>query len=258
MRQHLALALLAISATASADGKPKPIDVRTALDKLDVFRDDTGMLLVTPRAGELEKDSDQWLFYGDGKKLYQQRIVGSGVDGDKRSWVVWSPRVKGLQGASIELDPSGADIRCNAGKDTRQKLVPVAPDQARAMLNKATFLPPLWERSAKFLARDDDGVYFFVDAADEDHGGKDFRVYSGKKGALKQLSMTNVVSDTAGEIYETKTGELKIVSEADGKAYWKRGGKKTDLIVLPLWENRYLIYRELGIYSTLGVVCDNN
>lgn len=257
MRQQLAV-LLALAGTAYADGKPKPIDVKATIDKLDVFRDDTGMLLVVPRPGELDKDADAWLFYGDGKTLYQQRIIGSGASGDQRSWVVWSPRAKGLQGASLELDPSGADVKCNAGVDKHQKLVPVAPDKARALLNKATFLPPLWTRSAKFLARDDDGVYFFVDAADEEHGGKDYRVYSGKKGAMKQLAMTNVVSDSAGEIYATKLGELKVVSGTDGKAYWKRGEKKAELIVLPLYENKYLMYRELGIYGTLGVVCDNN
>ena len=41
--------------------------------------------------------------------------------------------------------------------------------------------------------------------------------------------MTNVVSDSAGEIFATKTGELKIVTTEDGKAFWNKGGKKTEL-----------------------------
>ncbi len=51
--------------------------------------------------------------------------------------------------------------------------------------------------------------------------------------------------------------KLEIVTGADGKAYWNKGGKKTELIQLELLQNRHLIDRELGIYGTLGVVCDS-
>lgn len=260
MRQHLILlAALLLPRAALADGKPRPIDVKAVLDKLEVYRDDTGAVLVTPRPDSFEGDAaDQWLFYGDTKTLYQQRIVGSSISGAKREWIIWSPRAKNMANADVTVDPTGVEVRCKGGKDGHQKLSPVPPDQARAILGKATFLPPLWDRSAEFLARDDDGVYFYVDALREELGGKGQRVFTGKKGGMKELSMTNIVSDSAGQIYATKTGELKIVAGTDGKAYWKRGGKKTELVVLPLFENRYLIYRELGIYGTLGVVCDSN
>ena len=70
--------------------------------------------------------------------------------------------------------------------------------------------------------------------------------------------MTNVVSDSAGEIYATKSGDLKIVTDGNsGKAYWKKGQAKSDLTVLDLLPNRYLIYRELGIYGQLGALCDD-
>jgi hypothetical protein len=70
--------------------------------------------------------------------------------------------------------------------------------------------------------------------------------------------MTNVVSDSAGEIYATKSGDLKIVTEGNsGKAYWKKGQAKNELIVLDLYANRYLIYRELGIYGQIGALCDD-
>jgi hypothetical protein len=126
------------------------------------------------------------------------------------------------------------------------------------VFQRATFLPPLWQRQAHLLARDDDGTYWLVDRYREEFGGKGYRVFSGQKGTMKELSMTNVVSDSAGEIYKTKSGDLKIVTESGtGKAYWKKGAEKTELITLDLWANRYLIYRELGIYGRLGVVCDD-
>lgn len=69
--------------------------------------------------------------------------------------------------------------------------------------------------------------------------------------------MTNMVSDSAGEIYATKTGQLKIIADKDHKAFWIKGGKKTELTVLEPMDNRYLIYRDLGIYGSLGAVCDD-
>ena len=35
-----------------------------------------------------------------------------------------------------------------------------------------------------------------------------------------------------------------------------KGATKTELVVVPIEHNRYLIHRELGIYGRLGVVCD--
>ena len=235
----------------------KPIDVKPVIDKLDVYKDDVGNVLVTPKPLAIKDNIEQWVFYGDGKTLYQQRIIATGVAGDKLDWGIWSPRVRGLPMAQVSNDPNGAEVRCRTGEKGTQKLTPLAPDKAKVILTKGKFLPPLWERQAHFLARDDDGVYFFVDVLREDYGGKGHRVYIGKKGALKLQTMTNIVSDSAGEIYATRTGELKIISGTDGKAYWKKGGKKTELVQLDPAQNRYVIYRELGIYGTLGVVCDD-
>ncbi len=264
MRQHL-IAVFAIvtvgaitagTSLARADDKPKPIDIKPLIDKLDVYRDDTGMVLVTPNPLTFETDFEQWVFYGDGKTLYQQRVIGNSVSGAEVEWAIWSPRVKGIAQAFVSAKGGGVEVRCRSGKDAHQKLTQVAADQAKVLLAKAKFFPPLWQRTAQFLARDDDGVYFYVDRLQDELGGKGYRVFMGKKGSMKQLSMTNIVSDSAGEIYSTKTGELKIVTGTDGKAFWKKGGKKTELVVLDTRDNRYVIYRDLGIYGTLGVVCD--
>lgn len=250
------LLLLAGSAHADVKNKHKPIDIKPMIEKLDVYKDDVGNYLVTPKPLAIKDDQEKWVFYGTGKSLYQQRIIGSGISNDEYSWAIWSPRVKGLAQASVVNNMKGAVVVCKTGDENHQKLVPLAPDQAKAVLTKATFYPPLWERSAHFLARDDDGVYFYVDIRREEYGGKGHRVFMGKKGSMKELSMTNIVSDSAGEIYSTKSGELKVVAGADGKAYWKKGGKKVELVTLEPARNRYVIYRDLGIYGTLGVVCD--
>lgn len=261
MRQHLILAVLALPTAAAADKKsdaPAAIDVAPMAGKLDVFRDDTGMYYVSPSTGATEKDLDKWVFYGDGKTMYQQRVIGSSTDPHgRRTWILWSPRVRGIQNASIDLTPNAMVVDCTNHKEGKKVLTALAADEANTMIKHATFHEPLWKRTAHFLARDDDGTYYYVDELLDEYGGKGFRVFVGPKGAMKEPAMTNVVADSAGEIFATKTGELKIITGTDGTAFWKKGEKKLPLVVLELRKNRYLIYRELGIYGALGVVCDD-
>lgn len=267
MRQHLIAALLLVAPAALADrvktagGKQKPIDIKPVADKLDIYRDDTGMFYVSPRAGSAlpkdQEDPNQWVFYGDGKTLYQQRIVGMSHDGSKGGydWTIWAPRVRGLSNASLVLSKDKPYAECKL-RDGKKPLTQLTGDEVKALLQRATFLPPLWQRAAHFLARDDDGVYYYVDELREEYGGNGHRVFIGQKGVMKEQAMTNVVSDSAGEIYATKAGDLKIITEG-GKAFWKKGAIKKELVVLELMQNRYLIYRELGIYGQLGIICDD-
>jgi hypothetical protein len=264
MRQHLIWVLAlgiaghaaAAPKTAKPGDKPKPIDVKAVADKLEVFRDDEGNYYVSPKRNAFADDAEQWVFYGDGKTMYQQRIVGYGADDKGYDWAVWSPRVRGVQQASFTAKGPKPTVQCK--QQDQKSLKTLTVDEAKAVLARATFLPAPWQRQAHLLARDDDGTYFYVDRYREEYGGKGFRVFSGQKGAMKELAMTNVVSDSAGEIYATKSGDLKVVTEGDsGKAYWKKGQSKSELIVLDLLPNRYLIYRELGIYGQLGVICDD-
>jgi hypothetical protein len=74
---------------------------------------------------------------------------------------------------------------------------------------------------------------------------------------MKEIPLANVATDTAGEIFATKSGQLKLVANEGSKAYWSKGGKKVELTIVDPWPNRYLIYRELGIYGALGTVCDD-
>jgi len=190
--------------------------------------------------------------------MYQQRIVGaSQQSGHHFEWYVWAPRAKGMQAALLQLDPSGMLVQCRNKDDGKRKLTQLTADEAVTFLKRATFLPPLWTRQSHVLLRDDDGVYYFVDELREELGGNGYRVFVGAKGAMKEIPMTNVATDSAGEIFATKAGQLKLVAGSDGKATWIKGGKKTELTRLEPQENRYLIYRELGIYGSLGAICDD-
>jgi hypothetical protein len=254
--------VLGVSTLASSEpkagDKPKPIDAKPVLDKLQAFKDDLGNVYVVPKPDAFSfDDAQQWVFYGDSKSVYQQRIIGASQDGGHDyEFNIWAPRAKGMQAASLGPVEGKMALVCR-WKDGTRALKPLGADEARTLFNHLTFYPVLWQRQGHMLSRDDDGVYYYVDQLREDLGGAGYRVYVGQKGAMKELAMTNVVNDSAGEIYATKTGQLKIVKGENGNAYWMKGGKKADLTVLDLFENRYLIYRELGIYGQLGAVCED-
>ncbi len=257
MRRHL-IALLCVSAVAAADPKkPAPIDVSKMVDGLDVFKDDIGNYYVSPRAGLDWKDAEQWVFFGDGKTMYQQRVVGSSItSGQHYQWNGWAPRAKGLTTAEIDLNAGKLAVSCRV-KEGKHPLTQLNADEAKTLLARAKFYPPLWQRQAHLLARDDDAVYYYVDALREEYGGNGFRLFVGPKGAMKEVPLVNTATDTAGEIYATKSGQLKLITNQNGGAYWVKGGKKTELTVVDVYANRYLIYRDLGIYGTLGAVCDD-
>jgi hypothetical protein len=254
------LVALLVSATAFAapDKKPKTIDAKSNAAKLEVWKDDVGQFYVVPTYNAFSFDeAGAWVFYGDGKTMYQQRIVGSGTgQHDSYEWSVWSPRVSTMSQAQIESASGRLVVAC--GQKDKRLLTQLKADEARTFFAKAAFLPPLWDRNAKFLARDDDGVYYFVDQLSQDAGGNGYRVFIGQKGVMKEQAMTNVVSDSGGDIYATKSGSLKIIADKKADtAFWIKGGKKVELTVLVPGDNRYLIYRGLGIYGQLGVVCDD-
>ena len=260
---RLAIALVAVAGAGSAAlagpraDKPKPIDAKSVMDKLQVFHDELGNIYVVPKAGAFSfDDAQQWVFYGDRKTLYQQRVIGASEDGGNMEFSVWAPRAKGMRVGSLEVDNGKLTLHCRPESDEGiRPLTELQADEARTLFQHATFLPPLWQRQAHLLARDDDGVYYYVDVLREEFGGKGYRVFVGQKGAMKQIVMTNIVSDSAGEIFITKSGQLKLIEGA--KMFWIKGGKKTELTTLPIEDNVYLIYRDLGIYGSLGAVCDD-
>jgi hypothetical protein len=259
----VALALLAaLAAPAHGEGErkeprsdraaPEVIDIKSQAEAYRVLVDDSGGFYVVPaKAGNL----DGLVFFGDGKTMYQQRVIGGGSDGSGAvDFALWAPRAVDLQQASLSVAADGTgQALCNRNHPT--KLKPASPAETTRVLTKAVFRAPLWQRQAKFLARDDSGVYFYVDVLRD--GGKGHRVYVGAKGAMKAMPMTTLVDDAAGQIYGTKRGELRIVANAGEKATWRKGKKVEQLTVLEPFDNRYLIYRELGIYGQLGTLCDD-
>lgn len=261
MRARGALLLLAfVSGSAFADDpKPKAVDIKVIRDKLAVFEDPHGSIYVVYQSSGT---SDARLFYGPtSKTVYEQHIVTRSANGETGAWSfgVWTPRMSGIDPAIVQRRDDGSFERW-CGNDTKTDLKVIPADRAKSLLEKMQFNSSGIIRVAHLFARDDAGVYYYVDELTKEYGGQGFRVFSGKKGAMKQLPLTDVASDTGGEVYSTKSGDMRFVINASdhtkNAAYWIKGEKKHELVLLDVDNNSRVIYRELGIYPFLGTPCD--
>lgn len=233
--------------------KDEPEDISKVKKDLAVLTDEDGDVYVI----EDKWGDEHWAFFGDAKVLHRLRVYGGGADGSQGTfdYSFWSPRV---DRAYIGKNAKGEYyVQCGSGDDGETVKLTRMPDaDARKVLDTASFRKPFWKRQAQALARDDAGNYYYVDRMRDEHGGKGHRIFAGPKGGMKELPMTNVVSDSVGEIYATKKGELRFITDPN-KATWIRGTIKTELTIIPLEMNIEMIYAELGVYDgSLGTPCD--
>jgi hypothetical protein len=251
-----AVATFLLSASAEAGKKKKKkkkktddeiVDVSAVKSQFLVFTDGDGGYFATIRM-----DMDH-LFYGDGKTFHQQRAFSGGANGNNEwSFRMWAPRVENV--ADLDIKNAVGTIAC--GKDEFE-LTQVSATEATKIIDSAVFKKPLWTRQGHALSRDDKGTYYFVDRLRDEYGGKGYRLFAGQKGAMKELGLTNIVSDSKGQIFSSKKGELRFVQETDS-ATWIKNEKKTTLVNVPIEDNLSLVYGELGVYEgSLGTPCDD-
>jgi hypothetical protein len=246
------------TSAAAEDPKPKPVDISAVRDQMIVLTDaDGGLYIVVP-------GKDSRLFYGVGgknKNLYEQTVIGRSADGSTGAWdiSVWAPRVSNVQPGSVGRKGDGTFRRwCGNKSDTPLTAVPA--DKAKTIIDKGNFLTSAMIRRPYLLARDDAAVYYYVDVLREQYGGKGHRVFIGKKGALKQKPLTDVTNDDAGDVFATKTGDLRIVRDTTVEkptVTWVKGEKRTTLFSLNLDASSALIFKDLGIYGFTGSICEN-
>ncbi len=194
------------------------------------------------------------LLYGDGKRFFQVSLPPWTVSGnyfldprylDKSR----NPDFRGVDMrlySSIEVADGVCSVECG-GKTAKWKALP--PAEASAMLSSLDVLPSPQTREAYALARDQNGVYYYVDRGSSEETKKSFHVYIGPKGALKLQKMKDVVSDSQGEIFAARTGTLRFVLDKESDPVWIAEGKQKKLKRVSVMENLPLIYTELGVYT---------
>jgi hypothetical protein len=267
MRRYLPSFVLVWAGLSAADAAtppreaPQPADVSAVKDKLTVWSDGKKHYL----ALVMTTDSDSPVFWsGDGKGFYQLRIAGGGSEGGdadlkKLDRIFWEPRVDAPYQASFayeKQDQGGAiTVQCSARKTPLTRLPPA---EVKALVDGAHFYKARWNHYAYALARDNTGRYYYVDNQREPEHSKSFRLWAGPKGAMKPQKMVNVVSDSEGDIFATRSGQLRLVLDKH-ETTWIQSERKTKLVYLPPEDNHVMIYTDLGVYTgePLGTPCDD-
>lgn len=256
------LTALLTAAVLSQATPPAPIDASPFRDKLQLLTDGKGHYLAVDPA----EPYGERAFYGDGKKFARVPVFGGGKSGTEQwSASFWDPRVRtgSSSPGSFEMKDSGRlyTITC---KDRVTNLTVVAEEEAKKLLAAATFTERLWTRLPERLLRDDVGTYYLVDRlrTKDASDRRDFRVFVGPRGNMKQMPLKDIVDDTEGLILATKNGNLRLIASAGKQENkWVKGEKSTNLVEVDLerFENARLVYTDLGPYAgqRLGTPCDD-
>ncbi len=243
----LLVALLVVSQT------PTPVDVSAF--KLTVGTDGKKHYL----AWDGTQMFNGALFYGDEKTLYQVPVKGGSSDPNHFSASFWDPRVKNTATVDVPSENDEAVVTCN-DDDKAAKFTALSPEAGQKILEGAKILSRRFVRMPERLMRDEKANYYFIDRfRSTDDSRRDFRLFIGPRGKLKLQPLKDIVDDTEGMIFSTKTGELRLVTGKDPK--WAAAGKKDlKLINVPLDEpsNVRLVYLDLGVFDgqPLGTPCD--
>ena len=261
MRAALIPVVLLAGATARADAPRKPadeIDVEAFKAKMTFLHDGRGHYLAV-----VPFESDPPVFYGDGKTFHRLRVFAyshNKAEG-RESLSFWAP-TSVPRGGELELVEGTWTARCS---DRHTPLMALDELETRKLLDRAVFKKVFWKRQASALARDDDGVYYYVDELrddrpdterwDDPHPPTGFRLFVGRKGKLREQKLTDTAVDSKGMVLTSRAGRLSV-DHAGKRMVWGRGKKREELVYLTVEDNLLLIYRDFGLYGKLGVPCD--
>jgi hypothetical protein len=244
----VALACLATGGLGHADSKdPDRVDLSDIKGEMVVTTDGAGHYFAT------QLTSNARVFYGDAKTMHEVAYFSFGADGaGGYEWTFWEPRAVGNTELRVR---DGAWVGSCGDRDT--PFHRLDENDTRKFLAKAVFKKRLWKRQSVVLARDRKGRYYFVDRLRDEYGGKGLRLFVGRKGRLSEQRLVDTVSDSEGLILMTAGGELHVDFDKSA-ARWAHKKDVEELVFVPLYDNRVLIYGELGVYrERLGAPCDD-
>ena len=258
----LTLAPLCAGAAVAATADPAALDAK-AREQANVCTDGKSHYVVLAPDEQLSRR----LYYsGDGKRFFavpgapNGMMAGDWFPDPRRTNPTNNANFRGLdlrRFSYVEFDKEKKTCAVVCG-DKKTALQIVEAAKVKPLLEGGKFEPSPRKWAPYALARDNNGVYYYVDRgyAEADKGR--FRLYVGPKGNLKLQKMTNVVSDSEGDIFATKTGSLRLILDKR-ESSWIENNKPTPLKVVPVEDNLPMIYGELGVYSgeRLGTPCDD-
>ena len=258
----LAVAWLASSAHAKKAPGPELADADAGEAKVAretglVIHDGKGHYLVFGTPDPATTKDRGILFYGDGTTFHRVVVKTYSEEDNLRTWAILDYRMGlELDRSKLVLTNATFTMTCRDATSTTV-FTPLPAAEARELLAKAAFKVTRMDRNAYALGRDGT-TYYYVDRAASPPGNKDFRVYVGKRGAMKQLKLKDIASDSSGTVFTSNTGTLRV-GKPLSLTWARKPAKPTELSVLPIDANYELVYRELGVYTgkRFGLPCDD-
>ncbi len=168
----------------------------------------------------------------------------------------------------VDVEEGSCELTCGERKSEWTLL---SPEDARTVIAGAESRPAPFDREPYALARDRRGIYYYVDRGNTPETRRDFHVFRGRRGRMEQLQMTDIVSDSEGEIFATASGSLRLLVDSDDGAaeteenegvgaHWIERNRPKELRRIPVAENYKLIMEELGVYlgERFELPCDDH
>lgn len=239
----------------------KTLSEEIALDETLVCGDAKKKRYIVQVPGIAEKPG---LFYGDGKEFFRAttgELLGPDWFYDPR---FYNPKrnasfrgydLRSWSYAEFKPDSGTCELTCGSNE---MKLELLPGKQARKVAESLDVKPPPTPYEPYALARDPRGVYYYVERSTTKGQERFFRLYVGRLGNVKPQKMKDIVSDSEGEIFSSKAGDLRLVLDKS-KATWITGRKSRSLKRVPVEKNLHMIYNQLGVYTgvRLGTPCDD-
>ena len=242
--------MLSIAFVVLAAPSVEAVDVEGHRAQLQVWTDGRGHYVAA------EPNLDH-VYYGDGKVLYATSPFATSSDGNGARATLRDQRYDRQSQTELTRDKQG-NLTVVCGKRTT-KMTPLAVDEAKPVLSTAAFHRGPHHYVPYALARDDKGVYYFVDHGRYPDLERNFRVFIGQRGNMKEQKLSNIVHDSAGDIFATPTGDLRLILGSPTVSEWVRGDSHLKLLDIPIEDNVPMIYNDLGVYKKvrLGSPCDD-
>lgn len=204
------------------------------------------------------------MLYGDGKAFYQvntPKMMSNGWFFEPRHFnPQYNANFRGLdlrEHSHVEVKKDEAQCVVTCG--VIEHRIPLLPaNQVPALMSRIELGPTPMPRLPHALARDRNGIYYLVDRSTEPGRERDFRLYVGPLGNLQRQAMKNVVTDSEGEIFSSKAGDLRFILGRE-EVLWISGKRERKLLMVPIEDNWQMIFNDLGVYYgvQMGTPCDD-
>jgi uncharacterized caspase-like protein len=219
-------------------------------DQIEFFTDKQGNFI----ARFLGKEEE--LFTGTLENMHVQVYQGSFKSGGERfSYTLIDPRFVSSNQRHFELKDSRYQLTCG-----EQKIEYFPYQVSEEDFQNVQWYERPWKRISFLLARDEFGVYYFVDQARSrrPNGNTDLRLYIGTKGDMSYQPLDDVIFDAAGIILRSQENRFVVKNEPKKTIYWANSSNKTELMEVNLYQSQQMIYNELGVYpkKNYSTMCD--